>query len=293
MGIEAATSSVSVSASSQAANSISSTKVNSKSENSFKDEMAKVSEADAKNEQDTKMSDKEAKESKTDKKAETKEDKQLASQSNNLEKVKGHSSDDNKTDNVNLLINESLSLNNANMMLSNDIQQMIDNSINIGSLESNNWSLNFGDKSSTNLKMNESDADFFITLTQTDNVNLNAVTAQAQNMINQGADSSQIRQNVQVSQTLLNALADARENNQPLRIDFDQNISVILRVGRDGAISAQFIPGDKAVEQYLKNNIESLKASFEENDLPYNELSYSNSSKEQNRRRRQEKRQGE
>ena len=112
-------------------------------------------------------------------------------------------------------------------------------------------------------------------------------------MINNGADVSEVKQNVQISQTLLNALSDARENNQPIRIDFDQNISVILRVGRDGAISAQFIPGDKAVEQYLRNNIESLKSSFDEQDLPYSELSYSSSSKEQNQRRREEKRQGE
>ena len=112
-------------------------------------------------------------------------------------------------------------------------------------------------------------------------------------MINHGSEVAEVKQNAQVSQALLNALSEARENNQPLRIDFDQNISVILRVGRDGAVSAQFIPGDKAVEQYLKNNIESLKASFDEQDLPYSELSYSHSSKDQNQRRRQEKQQGE
>ena len=112
-------------------------------------------------------------------------------------------------------------------------------------------------------------------------------------MVNHGADVAEVKQNVQVSQALLDALSQARENNQPLRIDFDQNISVILRVGRDGAVSAQFIPGDKAVEQYLRNNIDSLKNAFDEQELPYNELSYSHSSKEQNQKRREEKRQGE
>ena len=91
----------------------------------------------------------------------------------------------------------------------------------------------------------------------------------------------------------MDALSKARENNQPLRIDFDQNVSVILRVGRDGAISAQFIPGDKAVEQYLRNNIDALRNSFDEQDLPYSDLSYSHSSKEQNQKRREEKQQGE
>ena len=78
-----------------------------------------------------------------------------------------------------------------------------------------------------------------------------------------------------------------------MRIDFDQNVSVVLRIGKDGAIAANFIPGDKAVEQYLRNNIESLKATFNENDLPYTDLSYSNSSKQQNERRRNKQQQGE
>ena len=68
--------------------------------------------------------------------------------------------------------------------------------------------------------------------------------------------------------------------------------SVILRVDKDGTLAARFIPGDKAVEQYLKSNIESLKASFKEQDLPYSDLSYSNSSKQQNKKRR-DKQQGE
>ena len=91
----------------------------------------------------------------------------------------------------------------------------------------------------------------------------------------------------------MDALSKARETNQPLRIDFDQNVSVILRIGKDGAIAANFIPGDKAVEQYLRNNISNLRAVFNENDLPYTELSYSNSSKQQNERRRNQQKQGE
>ena len=136
--------------------------------------------------------------------------------------------------------------------------------------------------------LNETDAEFFINLTQNNEVSIDAITTQAQNLINNGADIKQVSQNFKVSQTLLNALNESRQNNQPIRIDFDQNISVILRVGKDGAISANFIPGDKAVEQYLRNNIDSLKNAFDEQDLDYAELTYSNSSKEQNQRRREE-----
>ena len=122
---------------------------------------------------------------------------------------------------------------------------------------------------------------------------MQGIMQQGQGMLNSGAEASEVAQNVKVSQTLLNALNESRQNNQPIRIDFDQNVSVILRVGRDGAIAAQFIPSDKVAEQYLRANIDELRASFDEQDLPYSELSYSNSSKEQNKRRREQNRQGE
>ena len=128
-------------------------------------------------------------------------------------------------------------------------------------------------------------------MTQKNDVSVQNITAQAQNMLNQGGDAKEVKQNVQISETLLNAINIAKENNQPLRIDFDQNMSVIMRFGKDGAIAANFIPGDKAVEQYLRNNIESLKNTFRENDLPYSDLSYSNRGgrqQKENRRNREQ-----
>ena len=151
----------------------------------------------------------------------------------------------------------------------------------------------FGDDSKNSISMTQSDAQFFINLTQNDTVSVQNAVVQAQNMINSGAEVSDVQQNVKISQALLDAINNAKETNQPLRIDFDQNVSVVLRIGKDGAIAANFIPGDKAVEQYLRNNIESLKATFNENDLPYTDLSYSNSSKQQNERRRNKQQQGE
>lgn len=288
MGIEATSSSVTTTAASQSSSTTSAAAAKSNSsETSFKDEISKVSEKENK---DVKSSDND-KNAKADKKLEAKSDKKELS---SVKQDKKHqSSVDDNSKMKEYMMNAQLSMNNANLMLSNDIQQMIESTTASNAINLKNWSISLGNGETSNLKMSESDADFFINLTQSENVNLSSVQAQAQNMINNGADVTDVKQNVQVSQTLLNALSEARENNQPIRIDFDQNISVILRVGRDGAISAQFIPGDKAVEQYLRNNIESLKSSFDEQDLPYSELSYSNSSKEQNQRRREQKRQGE
>ena len=292
MGIEATTSSVTVAASAQSTpGSTSASKTNS-SDTSFKEEMSKVTESKSKN--DEKKSDNDSKSIKNDDKNESVNDKSLKSSKAENERNLALQNDEMNKLQGSAILNGQFNINDANTMLSNDIAQMIENTVSVNASNLKNWSYVFGeDSAKSSLKMNESDADFFINLTQNDDVNIQSIHSQAQGMLDAGADAADVKQNVQVSQALLDALSKARENNQPLRIDFDQNVSVILRVGRDGAISAQFIPGDKAVEQYLRNNIDSLKSSFEEQDLPYSELSYSHSSKEQNQKRREEKRQGE
>ena len=180
-----------------------------------------------------------------------------------------------------------------NSQLSNGIQEMVKSNSNISGLQfgevmqsSQGLSLSF---SPSNISMSKADADFFVNLTKNNDVSVQNIMNQAQNLLNNGADVSQVKQSSQISQTLLNALMTAKENNQPLRIDFDQNISVILRVGKDGALAANFIPGDKAVEQYLRNNIESLKNTFRENELPYSDLSYSNRGSKQQKENRRNK----
>lgn len=289
MGIEATTSSVSAAASTQAAGNSASSKTNS-SDTSFKEEMTKVSESET--QKDAKTAQKNSKDVKSEQKSESKDKKITASNNENERGTALHSDPENKLQ-ASMMSGQFL-MNDANVMLSNDIAQMIENTVAVNETNIKNWTFGFGDDSTKSaLKMNESDADFFINLTQNEEVNVQSIQTQAQGMLNAGADVTEVKQNVQVSQALLDALSKARENNQPLRIDFDQNISVILRVGRDGAVSAQFIPGDKAVEQYLRNNIETLRNSFDEQDLPYSELSYSHASKDQNQRRRQEKQQGE
>lgn len=92
-----------------------------------------------------------------------------------------------------------------------------------------------------------------------------------------------------VSKTLINMVDEAYNTQKPVRIDFDNNIAVILKVDKDGKIKAQFIPGDKAVEAYLKENIASLRQSFDEQNLPYNELSYKQSRQQQQQNKQKNK----
>lgn len=284
----------SASASSQinsASNSDSAKKTSS--ESSFKDEMDKVSSTE-KSKKNEKSSDK-----KNDKVDEvSQKDEKTTNTENNANQNQDKNDAQSQADQLNGMVDfsnfGSLSVSDANSMLTNDIAQMLNiNNTAVTGLAADMKVTASGmmNLDYSSISMTESDADFFINLTQKNDVSVQNITVQAQNMLNQGVEAKEVKQNVQISETLLNAINIAKENNQPLRIDFDQNMSVIMRFGKDGAIAANFIPGDKAVEQYLRNNIESLKNTFRENDLPYSDLSYSNrggKQQKENRRNREQ-----
>lgn len=79
---------------------------------------------------------------------------------------------------------------------------------------------------------------------------------------------------VEVSKVLMNLIEDAYKTQKPVRIDFDNNVAVILRISKDGKLSAEFIPGDNAVEKYLKENIGYLKNRLEEQNIDYGDILY-------------------
>ena len=277
-----AAASTAVSSSSQVSNSAGAEnpKKTDSSSSSFKDEMDKVSSENSKDKASDNKSDEVAEKKNT-------EDNSIKDNIKNEE-----------DDNNNLTINgqieyekfASMSLLDANSMLQNNIYQMTNREATVMTVELSSVEDNSNDSLMFNsLSMTQADAEFFVNLTQNNDVSMQNITTQAQNLLNQGTDVREVQQNVKISETLLNALNTAKENNQPLRIDFDQNIAVILRVGKDGALAANFIPGDKAVEQYLRNNIESLKNTFRENDLPYSDLSYSNRGSKQQKENRRNK----
>ncbi len=138
-----------------------------------------------------------------------------------------------------------------------------------------------------NIQMSDNDALFFADLVQSTDKTTTALAGQIQQALDSGVEN--LQQPAKVSATLLNAITEAAKNNQPVRIDFDKDVSVIIRVNSDGSISAKFIPGDKAAEQYLRNNIGLLKERFDEQDIPYQDLSHSNAKQQQQQRRNKNK----
>ncbi len=136
-----------------------------------------------------------------------------------------------------------------------------------------------------NLDMNLDDAQFFIDVVKNNNEGVQNVVQDVHQALTFGTEK--VQKSANVSKTLINALSNSVKTGQAVRIDFGNDVAVVMRVGRDGSIMANFIPGDKAVEEYLKNNIGFLKQRFDEEDIPYSQLSYSQH-QQQERRQQQE-----
>lgn len=136
------------------------------------------------------------------------------------------------------------------------------------------------------LNISQDDALFFSELVKNPQFSLSATQGE---LINLGelTSSSDIQayKSMSVSRSLFNLISKAHETQKPVRLDFDNNVTVIMKVDKEGKISAEFIPGDKAVEAYLRNNIPYLKQRFEEQNLVYNDLYYRQNSRQQQQQR--------
>lgn len=79
---------------------------------------------------------------------------------------------------------------------------------------------------------------------------------------------------MEVSKMVGDIILKAQENNKSVRLDFDNRVTVVLKVAKDGKIDATFFPQEKEVENYLKNNIDYLKVRFDEQSIAYSNISY-------------------
>lgn len=128
-----------------------------------------------------------------------------------------------------------------------------------------------------NVIMNEADVEVFANLVENGQVDLKNLAPEA------------AQKSVQVSKTLANMLAKAQETQQPIRIDFDNDISVIIRISKDGKVSAEFLPSSQIAEAYLRENLPLLRQKFDDNNIKYDDLSQrnhrENREKENNRKK--------
>jgi len=245
------------------------------SEKSFDEEMKSASKTE-----DTKDT-KEVKESKETKKSEEKENKMskqdsknTTSQKEDLRIVDDIVSPEVLNGEVNFT---DFKYHNESQILSQNIQSLL-NTKDLMSTVSLATTVEYD-----SINMSGDDANFFANLVQRTDMSMNSIMNQFGNEIVE--NSKNIQQNIKVSSVLMEKLAESLKTNKPFRIDFDKDISVIIKINKDGSLAANFIPSDKAVEQYLRNNIASLRQRFDEENLSYSELSYSNSREGQKRKK--------
>ena len=129
------------------------------------------------------------------------------------------------------------------------------------------------------IAMNKSDVDFFANLVENGSVDMNSVT------------NSQ--KSSQVSKTLADMLAKSMEDNKPIRINFDNDISVIIKINKNGKISADFLPSSQVAEAYQKENLPILKQMFDDNNIDYEELNHRKQEQQDDRNNRQKGRKDE
>jgi len=179
--------------------------------------------------------------------------------------------------NIQNLIDTQNILSNRNEMFNISINRDVDLSKNIGE------TLNY-----QNIEMTENDAIFFADLVQNNEGGIQNIIADIQQAVNFGDEA--VQKSATISKALLDALQNTVKTGQAVRIDFGRDVAVIMRVSKDGSVMANFIPGDKAVENYLKNNIDFLRQRFEEEDIPYSQLSYSQHQQKEKRQQNKEDR---
>ena len=124
--------------------------------------------------------------------------------------------------------------------------------------------------------MNQADVEVFANLVENGEADMNNLAPKA------------LEKSIQVSKTLADMLAKANETKQPLRIDFDNNISIIIRISRDGKISGDFLPSSQVAEAYLKENLPLLRQRFDDNNIEYDSLNQKerrNPEKENNKKK--------
>lgn len=189
----------------------------------------------------------------------------------------------------NIVLNEqdtAILSDNFNMPFSDILTQQLNNTANVNDLGI--------DYNYDSIYMTLSDVMFFVNLAQDGQFSVNTTSEGKFDSIIQTQISqiSASQKTVEVTNQLTELIQKAQSSQKPVRISFDNDVSVILKIDKHGKVTAEFIPGSVEVENYLRNNISSLRQKFDEQNLPYNDLFYRQSER-QNKRQNQNKEKGE
>ena len=179
---------------------------------------------------------------------------------------------DNNDVNVQMLPEDSELLTNTNMPFSDMLAQGAQGTVN----QFEYLSTLPVDYNYDSLMMTQEDAMFFVNLTKEGQFSVEtAPTGDFKNLMQiQVAQTTVTQKTVEVTNQLTTLIEKAQKTQKPVRITFDNDVSVVIRIDKHGKVTAEFIPGSLEVENYLRNNIAALRQKFDEQNLPYNDLFY-------------------
>lgn len=179
----------------------------------------------------------------------------------------------------------------SNLPFSDVLTQQLNgiNEDSVGSSASNSIGIDYNYDS---ISMNFEDALFFVNLTKEGQFSVESTqTGEFKSLLKLDVAQNIVSsKTVEVTNQLTYLIEKAQKTQKPVRISFDNDVSVILKIDKHGKVTAEFIPGSLEVENYLRNNIASLRQKFDEQNLPYNDLFYRQNNGRQNRNKNNKER---
>ena len=191
---------------------------------------------------------------------------------------------ENKDNTVQMLPEDNELLSNTGMPFSEMLNQQLTN--NRSDIQTSSI-YNLGvDYNYDTAKISLEDAMFFIDLTKDAKFSVETAPTGEFKAVTQIEVSQNVasKKAVEVTNQIATLIEKAQKTQKPVRITFDNNVSVIIKIDKQGKVTAEFIPGSIEVENYLRNNIGALRQKFDEQNLPYNELFYRQNGRQQNNR---------
>ncbi len=124
--------------------------------------------------------------------------------------------------------------------------------------------------------LSKDDIEFFKFCSEKNELTINEINPKNSNISFAALDSAnQVSyKSINFSKGLFNLIEYAHKQQKPVRLDFQGDSSVILRISQKGRLSAEFVSNDTAMEHILRNNIPNLRTRLDSEGIPYEKIYY-------------------
>lgn len=136
--------------------------------------------------------------------------------------------------------------------------------------------------------LTKEDVDFIKQSLDNPNMLINPIQNPQINLSVPNQSGQVLQSNLNISKDFFNVIDYAFKSQKPVRLDFEGNSSLILRISTEGKLSAEFISSNEAMKNLIKDGIPRLKDKLDSEGIPYNDIFYRDDNKKQNRNNKQD-----